>query len=59
MTIIIIDIEAIGIIHLLILVFVSLSHLGWWLKALGWVLEFLLEGSSTSFGSLFRTFMAN
>lgn len=45
--------EAIGIILLIILAFVLLGLLGWGLKALGWVFEFLQEGCSTSFGCLF------
>ena len=50
--------EAIGIILLLILAFVFLGLLGWGLKALRWVFEFLQEGCSTSFGCLFWVFMA-
>lgn len=45
--------EAIGILLLLILAFVFLGLLGWGLKALGWVFEFLWEGCTTSFGCLF------
>ena len=50
--------EVIGIILLLILAFVFLGLLGWGLKALGWVFEFLKEGCSTSFGCLFWVFVA-
>ncbi len=50
--------EAIGIILLLILAFVFLGLLGWGLKALGWVFEFLQEGCSTSFGCLFWVLVA-
>jgi hypothetical protein len=32
--------------------------LGWGLKALGWVFEFLQEGCSTSFGCLFWVLVA-
>jgi hypothetical protein len=45
--------EVVGIIVLVILAFVFLGLLGWGLKALGWVFEFLQEGCSTSFGCLF------
>ena len=50
--------EAIGIILLLIFAFVFLGLLGWGLKALGWVFEFIQEGCSTSFGCLFWVFIA-
>ena len=50
--------EAIGIILLLIFACVFLGLLGWGLKALGWVFEFLQEGCSTSFGCLFWVLIA-
>lgn len=43
----------IGLIVLIVVVFVVFGLLGWGLKALGWVFEFLQEGCSTSFGCLF------
>ena len=50
--------EVVGIIVLIILAFVFLGLLGWGLKALGWVFEFLQEGCFTSFGCLFWVFVA-
>ena len=50
--------EVVGIILLLIFAFVFLGLLGWGLKALGWVFEFLQEGCSTSFGCLFWLLVA-
>ena len=49
--------SVIGIIILLIVCFVAFGLLGWGLKALGWVFEFLQEGCSTSFGCLFWVFI--
>ena len=49
--------SVIGIIILLIVCFVAFGLLGWVLKALGWVFEFLQEGCSTSFGCLFWVFI--
>ena len=45
--------EVVGIIFLIILAFVLLGLLGWVLKALGVVFDFLQEGCSTSFGCIF------
>lgn len=45
--------EIVGIILLIILAFVLLGLLGWGLKALGVVFDFLQEGCSTSFGCIF------
>ena len=50
--------EVVGIILLLIFAFVFLGLLGWGLKALGWVFEFLQECGSTSFGCLFWVLVA-
>lgn len=50
--------SVIGIRILLIVCFVAFGLLGWGLKALGWVFEFLQEGCSTSFGCLFWVFVA-
>lgn len=47
----------IGIIVLIILAFVFFGLLGWVLKAFGWVLDFLMEGCSTSLGCLFWVFI--
>ena len=47
----------IGIIILLIVCFVAFGLLGWVLKALGVVFDFLQEGCSTSFGCLFWVFI--
>ncbi len=49
--------EAIGIIILLIIAFIVLGLLGWGLKILGWVFDFLWEGCSTSIGCLFWVFV--
>ena len=49
--------SVIGIRILLIVCFVAFGLLGWGLKALGWVFEFLQEGCSTSFGCLFWVFI--
>ena len=51
--------SVIGIRILLIVCFVAFGLLGWGLKALRWVFEFLQEGCSTSFGCLFWVFVAN
>ena len=45
--------EVIGIILLLIIAFVVFGLLGWGLKVIGWVFDFLWEGCTTSFGCLF------
>ena len=45
--------EVVGFILLIILAFVLLGLLGWVLKALGVVFDFLQEGCSTSFGCIF------
>ena len=50
--------SVIGIKILLIVCFVAFGLLGWGLKALRWVFEFLQEGCSTSFGCLFWVFVA-
>ena len=50
--------SVIGIRILLIVCFVAFGLLGWGLKALRWVFEFLQEGCSTSFGCLFWVFVA-
>ena len=42
----------IGIIILCIILFVLFGLLGWGLKIFGWIIEFLGEGCSTSFGCL-------
>ena len=47
----------IGIIILLIVCFVAFGLLGWVLKALGVVFDFLQEGCSTSIGCLFWVFI--
>lgn len=44
--------SVIGIIILLIVCFVAFGLLGWVLKILGWVADFLGEGCSTSWGCL-------
>lgn len=49
--------SVIGIIILLIVCFVAFGLLGWVLKALGVVFDFLQEGCSTSFGCLFWVFI--
>jgi hypothetical protein len=52
--------EVLGIIGLIILgliVFVGLGLLGWVLKLLGYVLEFLWDGCSTTIGCLFWVFI--
>lgn len=49
--------SVIGIIILLIFCFVAFGLLGWVLKALGVVFDFLQEGCSTSFGCLFWVFI--
>ncbi|MBR0201895.1 MAG: hypothetical protein IJQ44_05470 [Bacteroidaceae bacterium] len=43
----------IGIIILLIFGFIVFGLLGWGLKVIGWVFDFLWEGCTTSFGCLF------
>ena len=45
--------EVIGIILLLIIALVVFGLLGWGLKVIGWVFDFLWEGCTTSFGCLF------
>ena len=45
--------EAIGIILLLIIAFIVLGLLGWGLKGIGVIFDFLWEGCTTSFGCLF------
>ncbi len=45
--------EVIGIILLLIIAFVVLGLLGWGLKGIGVIFDFLWEGCTTSFGCLF------
>ena len=45
--------ELIGIIVLVIIVFVVLGVGGWFLKLLGYVFDFLLEGFLKSIGCLF------
>ena len=49
--------SVIGIRILLIVCFVAFGLLGWVLKALGVVFDFLQEGCSTSFGCLFWVFI--
>lgn len=52
--------EVLGIIGLIVLgliVFVGLGLLGWVLKLLGYVLEFLWDGCSTTIGCLFWVFI--
>lgn len=49
--------EIIGIIILLIISFVVFGLMGWGLKILGWVFDFLWEGCSTSIGCLFWIFI--
>ena len=43
----------IGIIFLLIMAFIVLGLLGWGLKGVGVIFDFLWEGCTTSFGCLF------
>ena len=50
--------EVIGIIILLVIAFIVLGLMGWGLKVLGWVFDFLWEGCSTSIGCLFWVFVA-
>ncbi len=45
--------EVIGIILLLIIAFVVLGLLGWGLKGIGVIFDFLWEGCTTSIGCLF------
>lgn len=45
--------EIIGIIIIVIIAFVVFGMLGWGLKALEWVFDFLQEGCSNSIGCLF------
>ncbi len=45
--------EVIGIILLLIISFIVLGLLGWGLKGIGVIFDFLWEGCTTSFGCLF------
>lgn len=49
--------EVLGIIILLIIAFIVLGLLGWGLKILGWVFDFLWEGCYTSIGCLFWVFV--
>ena len=42
----------IGIISTFILILLSFSILGWGLKILGWIIDFLSEGCGTSFGCI-------
>jgi hypothetical protein len=49
--------EIICIIILLIIAFVVFGLMGWGLKILGWVCDFLWEGCSTSIGCLFWVFI--
>lgn len=49
--------SVIGIIVLLVVCFVAFGLLGWGLKALGVVYDFLKEGCSTSLGCLFWVFI--
>ena len=50
--------EVVGIIVLVILAFVFLGLLGWGLKVLELVFEFLWEGCANSIGCLFWVFVA-
>ena len=45
--------EVVGIILLLIFAFIVLGLLGWGLKGIGVIFDFLWEGCTTSFGCLF------
>jgi hypothetical protein len=45
--------EVIGIILLLIIAFIVLGLLGWGLKGIGVIFDFLWEGCTTSIGCLF------
>jgi hypothetical protein len=45
--------EVIGIILLLIIAFIVLGLLGWGLKGISVIFDFLWEGCTTSFGCLF------
>ena len=45
--------EVVGIILLLIIAFVVLGLLGWGLKGIGVIFDFLWEGCTTSIGCLF------
>jgi hypothetical protein len=49
--------EVIGIIILLVIAFIVLGLMGWGLKVLGWVFDFLWEGCSNSIGCLFWVFI--
>jgi hypothetical protein len=44
--------EIVGIIALVIVILLAFSLLGWGLKILGWIFDFLSEGCSTSWGCL-------
>ena len=44
--------EIIGLIALVILALLAFSLLGWGLKIVGWIFDFLGEGCSTSWGCL-------
>ena len=45
--------ELVGIIILLIIAFIVLGLLGWGLKGIGVIFDFLWEGCTTSIGCLF------
>jgi len=49
--------EAIGLILLLIIAFIVLGLLGWGLKGIGVIFDFLWEGCTTSIGCLFWVFI--
>jgi hypothetical protein len=44
--------EIVGIIALVIVILLAFSLLGWGLKILGWIFDFLSEGCSTSWRCL-------
>ena len=44
--------EILGIIAIIIIGLLAFSLLGWGLKIVGWIFEFLGEGCSTSWGCL-------
>lgn len=44
--------EIVGIIAIILLGLLIFSLLGWGLKVLGWIFDFLSEGCSTSWGCL-------
>jgi len=50
--------EIIGVLLLGVIIFVVFGCLGWILKLLGYVFDFLLEGFSKSIGCLFWIFIA-